>query len=150
LVGYAARNSPVSEGPNDRGPAKPSTMDQTLRTRGSHDLSSRLSRMALEEVHNLYLVTTPGRDGERSSLARRAGSDESRHATLTLQGSRGQQSPRPGQTPSLCHAAPMRQHRAMMTTGTTPTVQIRTDKMYVQFHPLRDGIHDEGLSTEAL
>jgi hypothetical protein len=33
----------------------------------------------------------------------------------------------------------------MLTTG-----QIRSDKMHVKLHPLRDRIHDEGLDLEAI
>jgi type II restriction/modification system DNA methylase subunit YeeA len=35
-------------------------------------------------------------------------------------------------------------------TSTEPTVQIRSDNRKVRSHPLRDGIHDEGLDLEAI
>ena len=47
--------------------------------------------------HDLSSVLTSGRNRERSSPAK--------HAALTPQGPRGQQSPQPSQMPSLCHAA---------------------------------------------
>ena len=83
-------------------------------------------------------------------VARRAYSNKSKHAALTLQGLRRRQSPRLGQTPSLCHATPMRQHRTMVATGTIPAVQIQTDKMLLRSHPLWDGIHDKGLDEKAI
>ena len=101
-------------------------------------------------VHDLSTVLTPGRSGGRSSAAKRAFSDESKLAALTPQGPRGQQSPRPSQTPTPCHVARMRQHRIAYKTGTKPTVQIQTDKKYVRSYPLWDGIYDKGLNTEAV
>jgi len=83
-----------------------------------------------------------------SSPAKRACSDKSRHTTLTLQGPRGQWSARSSQTPSLCHAAPIRQRRIAVATGMKPTVRIRTDKTRLRSHLIRDGIHDKGLNLE--
>ena len=105
---------------------KPSRAGQSLRSRSSPTSSTRLSTRHSQDARPLH-VTTPKRDGGRSSAARHACSDKSKHAALTPQGPRGQQSPRLGQTPSLCHAAPTRQHRTTVATGTTPTVQIQTD-----------------------
>jgi hypothetical protein len=34
------------------------------------------------------------------------------------------------------------------STGTKPTIQIRTNRTRVRFQPLWDGIHDEGLDLE--
>jgi hypothetical protein len=45
--------------------------------------------MALEKAHDLSPVSTPGRNGEMSSLAKRAYSDKNKHAALTLQEPRG-------------------------------------------------------------
>ena len=102
------------------------------------------------KMHDLSPITIPGRNGERSSAAKRASSDKNKHATLTLQGPRGQHSPRPGQTPTLRHAAQTRQYlpRAVMTSTMT-TGQIRPYKMHVRPHPLWDGINDKGFDLKA-
>ena len=105
---------------------KSSGAGQAPRLGSSPTPCTRLSTQRLQDARSLP-VTTPERDEGRSSAARHACSDESKHAALTPQGPRGQQSPRLGQTPSLCHAAPTRQHRTTVATGTTATVQIRTN-----------------------
>ena len=97
---------------------------------------------------NLSPIMTPRKDGERSSMAQYACSNKSRHAALTSQGSRGHRTPRSSQTPSLCHAAPMRQHRTTTATGKKPTIRIRIDRTRVRSHPLWDGIRDKGLYLE--
>ena len=38
--------------------------------------------------------------------------------------------------------------RTVVTTGTMPTVQIRTDRTHVQSQPLWDGIYDKGPNLE--
>jgi hypothetical protein len=50
--------------------------------------------------------------------------------------------------PSLCHAAPMRQHRKVVATGMKPIIRIQTERTRVRSHPLRDGIHDQALDLE--
>jgi hypothetical protein len=114
----------TDEGPNDRGPDKPSTP-------GLRPGQGRPQPLFVPWPHNefdLLPIATAKEDGKRSHQAKRTCPDKSRHAILTPQGLKGQQSPRPDQMTTPRHAAWTRQHRTVVLTGTKPTVQIHIDK----------------------
>jgi hypothetical protein len=143
------RNTPACISPKDRGLAKPSEPGQTPRRGSATTPSLCLSCTRHATTHDLSTITTPRRDGERSSPTERACSSPA----LTRAGT--PHWPRKDRRDNS-HLSPVRRHpcatqRRQDNTAKRrqpvrrPTIKIRSDETYVRFHPPRDGIHDDGL-----